>query len=64
MKGLEPPRRKALDPKSSAATNYATSAWKSTAKVEKISFKQNEMELPAKFEVFAKIYSSYLLIIS
>lgn len=26
MKGLEPPRPKALDPKSSAATNYATSA--------------------------------------
>ena len=33
MKGLEPPRREALDPKSSAATNYATSAlW--TAKLE------------------------------
>ena len=27
MKGLEPPRPKALDPKSSAATNYATSAF-------------------------------------
>ncbi len=26
MKGLEPPRLTALDPKSSAATNYATSA--------------------------------------
>lgn len=26
MEGLEPPRREALDPKSSAATNYATSA--------------------------------------
>ena len=26
MKGLEPPRPKALEPKSSAATNYATSA--------------------------------------
>ena len=26
MKGLEPPRRETLDPKSSAATNYATSA--------------------------------------
>ena len=25
-KGLEPPRREALDPKSSAATNYATPA--------------------------------------
>ncbi len=25
-KGLEPPRRKTLDPKSSAATNYATCA--------------------------------------
>ncbi len=34
MKGLEPPRPKALDPKSSAATNYATSALKSGAKVE------------------------------
>ena len=27
MEGLEPPRPKALDPKSSAATNYATSAF-------------------------------------
>ena len=27
MKGLEPPRLSALDPKSSAATNYATSAF-------------------------------------
>lgn len=27
MKGLEPPRRETLDPKSSAATNYATSAF-------------------------------------
>ena len=27
MKGLEPPRRKAQDPKSCAATNYATSAF-------------------------------------
>ena len=26
-KGLEPPRRKTLDPKSSAATNYATCAF-------------------------------------
>lgn len=26
MKGLEPPRRKTQDPKSCAATNYATSA--------------------------------------
>lgn len=26
MKGLEPPRREAPDPKSGAATNYATSA--------------------------------------
>ena len=27
-KGLEPPRRKTLDPKSSAATNYATPAFR------------------------------------
>ena len=27
MKGLEPPRLSAPDPKSGAATNYATSAW-------------------------------------
>ena len=27
MKGLEPPRREAPDPKSGAATNYATSAF-------------------------------------
>ena len=28
MEGLEPPRREAPDPKSGAATNYATCAWK------------------------------------
>ena len=28
-KGLEPPRRQTLDPKSSAATNYATCAFAS-----------------------------------
>ena len=33
MKGLEPPRLSAPDPKSGAATNYATSA-KSRAKIE------------------------------
>ena len=33
MGGLEPPLREELDPKSSAATNYATSAKKSGAKV-------------------------------
>lgn len=27
MKGLEPPRRETPDPKSGAATNYATSAY-------------------------------------
>ncbi len=27
LKGLEPPRLTTLDPKSSAATNYATAAW-------------------------------------
>lgn len=30
MKGLEPPRLSAPDPKSGAATNYATSASKAT----------------------------------
>ena len=34
--GLEPARRKTLDPKSSAATNYATRA-NPTAKIVKIS---------------------------
>ena len=33
--GLEPPRRKTLDPKSSAATNYATSAF-AVAKLTKV----------------------------
>ena len=27
LKGLEPPRLSAPDPKSGAATNYATAAW-------------------------------------
>ena len=31
-KGLEPPRREALDPKSSAATNYATRALRLVSK--------------------------------
>ena len=34
MKGLEPPRREALDPKSNAATNYATPAWKIRANLK------------------------------
>ena len=33
MKGLEPPRRKAQDPKSCASTNSATSAFISAANV-------------------------------
>ena len=33
LKGLEPPRLSSLDPKSSAATNYATAA-KWTAKIQ------------------------------
>ena len=31
LKGLEPPRLTTLDPKSSAATNYATAAWYTVA---------------------------------
>ena len=38
MKGLEPSRRKALDPKSSVYTNFTTSALK------------YKMVLPARFE--------------
>ena len=33
MKGLEPPRLSAPDPKSGVATNYTTAAEKQTAKV-------------------------------
>ena len=43
MKGLEPPRLSALDPKSSAATNYATHA-NPDAKVRIISELQNFLE--------------------
>jgi hypothetical protein len=39
MKGLEPPRLAALDPKSSASANSATSAKKSGAKVFKKNYK-------------------------
>ena len=54
MKGLEPPRLSALDPKSSAATNYATCANRD-AKL------QNIFELPTLLlQIFAwrarKIY--------
>ena len=33
LKGLEPPRREASDPKSDVATNYTTAAFDSCAKV-------------------------------
>lgn len=33
LKGLEPPRREASDPKSDVATNYTTAALESCAKV-------------------------------
>ena len=36
MEGLEPPRLAAPDPKSGAATNYATSAKERSAKIGKI----------------------------
>ena len=39
MEGLEPPRLSAPDPKSGAATNYATSAKKSGAKIFKKFYK-------------------------
>ena len=47
MKGLEPPRLSTLDPKSSAATNYATCA-NPNAKVRIIFKLQN------KYRVFLK----------
>ena len=64
MKGLEPPRPEAQDPKSCAATNYATSAWKIRAKVQKISLQQGVWGLSSEFEVFAQVDLSYMLIIS
>lgn len=33
LKGLEPPRREASDPKSDVATNYTTAAWVCGAKI-------------------------------
>ena len=33
LKGLEPPRREASDPKSDVATNYTTAAFDSCAKI-------------------------------
>ena len=45
MKGLEPPRRKAQDPKSCAATNYATSAFENPCKgIHFLFFKKPETE--------------------
>jgi hypothetical protein len=38
MKGLEPPRLTAQDPKSCAATNYATSAFEIRAKIPFFNF--------------------------
>ena len=42
MKGLEPPRLTAQDPKSCAATNYATSAAKFCAKIPLFNFHENK----------------------
>jgi hypothetical protein len=43
MKGLEPPRLTAQDPKSCAATNYATPAAKFRAKIPLFTFRKNKM---------------------
>ena len=43
MKGLEPPRLTAQDPKSCAATNYATSAAKFRAKIPLFTFHENKL---------------------
>ena len=48
-KGLEPPRREAPDPKSGAATNYATSAVRMSlfwiAKIDIVSNSQNSFPI-------------------
>tara|TARA_B100000035_G_scaffold277273_1_gene255454 strand:- start:138 stop:395 length:258 start_codon:yes stop_codon:yes gene_type:complete len=37
VKGLEPPRREALDPKSSVSTNFTTPAWERSTNIVKFS---------------------------
>jgi len=52
MKGLEPPRLSAPDPKSGAATNYATSAFEG-AKLQNITIWQM-LFLAVKANIFLK----------
>src|SRR5690554_310351 len=60
-KGLEPPRLSALDPKSSAATNYATAAVvKETAKIRYFSIipcLENIFPLRLAIFIQARVYS-------
>ena len=39
VKGLEPPRREALDPKSSVSTNFTTPAWEKVHKYNQVFLK-------------------------
>jgi hypothetical protein len=39
VKGLEPPRREALDPKSSVSTNFTTPAWQNEHKYNQVFLK-------------------------
>ncbi len=48
MKGLEPPRLSAPDPKSGAATNYATSAFLSAANIAIFLFRKSRKKIKQK----------------
>ncbi len=64
LKGLEPPRREASDPKSDVATNYTTAALISSAKVIIFLFPPNY--LPNFIRFFLKnhyLYSLYTLLL-
>ena len=64
MKGLEPPRPEAQDPKSCSATNYDTSAKSGAKLVNNTKYQKRNVKLPPEFEVLTEIDVPYLFIIS
>ena len=60
MGGLEPPLREELDPKSSAATNYATSAGLLIIWISKVYALFCPSKANAKIAIFAKLAKLFL----
>jgi hypothetical protein len=58
MKGLEPPRPEAQDPKSCSATNYDTSAKSGAKLANKTKLQKRLFKLPSEFEVLTEVKGS------